>query len=439
MAPTQVISPPASGKSGFHKAEFAFLRRNVFSLYILYFASYSASIVTLPYLTRTLGPEGFGVLASAQAYAWCIQMVVEYGFNFSGSKAAQSVRHDREALGALVGNVNGAKLLLFAAAFCLTLLFRPYVSALAHSQRFFFACLGFGLAQGLSPVWFFQGTDRMRLFTVLDVISRCLATAGIVIWVKSPADAPLALELQAAGAAVTTVVGFVVAGRAAAMRLWTVAGVRRVLSEGRSLFAYRLTTNVHMYANPLILSMFAAPSYVAFYSAPERIVKFLLMTITPFSEAVYPFLSRKFDASAEEGRRLATSALILTVVWTSMMSAGLLIGAPFIIRTALGRNFDGAIEVIRILAVFPIAAGIVNCLGIQWMLPSGLGSAYNRIVAAVFVIHVALAAMLARRYHHVGMAMAVVASQVVAAALMWLAIRKNARLRHTPKAELASL
>jgi PST family polysaccharide transporter len=279
----------------------------------------------------------------------------------------------------------------------------------------------------------------MRLFTVLDVISRCLATAGIVIWVKNPADAPLALELQAAGAAVTTVVGFVFVRRAAAMRLGTVSGVRRVLAEGRSLFAYRLTTNVQMYANPLILSMFAAPRYVAFYSAPERIVKFLLMTITPFSEAVYPFLSRKFDDSAEEGRRLATSVLVLTIVWTSLMSVGLLIGAPFIIKTALGRNFDGAIEVIRILSIFPVAAGIVNCFGIQWMLPAGLGSAYNRIVVAVFVIHVALASVLASRYHHVGMAIAVVSSQGAAGVLMWLAIRKNARLRQEPSAELVTL
>lgn len=411
------------------ETEGGFLRRNVLSLYALYFANYASSLLTLPYLARTLRPSAFGLLAASQAYAWCIQMIVEYGFNFSGTKAAQVRRKDKEALGQLIGDIHGAKVLLFVACCCLTLGTARFIPAFRTVPQLLFFSLLFGLAQGFTPVWIYQGIDRMKLYTVLDSAIRLGSTLAIFEIVRSPADTGLAMGAQAIGSCVSTVIGLVIAWRQIPFRMASLKGIKERLLEGSSFFVYRLTYNVQMYANPLLLSFFAAPRFVAFYSGPERLAKFFLGTIGPFSEGVYPYLSRKFDESHDGGKKIAMYSLLVTASVTLCISAGLFITAPWFIPLVLGKNFSEAIPVIRVLAFLPFVAGIVNSLGIQWMIPMGLSKKYNTITLSSFALHVGLSSVLCSRWQHLGMASSVILSQAISAVAMSFLIHRNLACR----------
>lgn len=50
--------------------------RNLFYLYAVQVANYLFPLVTLPYLARVLGPEGFGKLALAQAVSQYLYIVL---------------------------------------------------------------------------------------------------------------------------------------------------------------------------------------------------------------------------------------------------------------------------------------------------------------------------------------------------------------------------
>jgi polysaccharide transporter, PST family len=418
------------------RTEGGFVRRNVLSLYLLYLANYASSLLTLPYLARVLGPASFGLLAASQAYSWCIQMVVEYGFNFSGTKEAQVRRNDRDRLGSLIAEIHGAKAMLFVVCLAVTLLIRGYITPFAVNSRFLWASLVFGLAQGFTPVWIYQGIDRMRLFTVLDTSVRLLGTIAIFRFTTSPADAPIAMEIQAAISVVSTIIGLVIAFRKIPVCGTTLKAIRERFADGASFFVYRMTFNIQMYANPLILSFFAAPQFVAFYSGPERLAKFFLGTIGPLTEGIYPYLSRKFDESAAHGRRLAAYVLAATSGLCLLMSLGLFIAAPFLVHITLGPKFDNAVPVLRILAFLPFVSGLVNSLGIQWMIPMGLKKQYNFVTITSFVAHVALSAFLCGRFQQIGLASSVIFTQSLTAVAMYVFIqRRTSQNRNTNAGE----
>ena len=77
--------------------------RNLFYLYDVQAANYLFPLVTLPYLARVLGPEGFGKLALAQALVLYLYAFLEYGYQFTATREVARNREDRAKLGKIAG------------------------------------------------------------------------------------------------------------------------------------------------------------------------------------------------------------------------------------------------------------------------------------------------------------------------------------------------
>ncbi len=71
------------------------LRKNVAALYGVQIASYAAPLVTLPWLTRTLGPSGFGQVSFCMAVTNYFVLFADYGFNLSATRQIAVHSDDR--------------------------------------------------------------------------------------------------------------------------------------------------------------------------------------------------------------------------------------------------------------------------------------------------------------------------------------------------------
>ena len=81
--------------------------KNAAALYAIQFAGYIVPLVTLPYLSRVLGPAGFGLLLFSQSFALWASMIIEYGFNLSATRdVARCLAHDvRPSISSLTSDV----------------------------------------------------------------------------------------------------------------------------------------------------------------------------------------------------------------------------------------------------------------------------------------------------------------------------------------------
>ncbi len=61
--------------------------RNLLSLAVLQGSLYLIPLLSLPYLTRVLGIEGYGLLVMVQSVIFYFTLVTDYGFNLSATKA----------------------------------------------------------------------------------------------------------------------------------------------------------------------------------------------------------------------------------------------------------------------------------------------------------------------------------------------------------------
>ncbi len=104
--------------------------------------------------------------------------------------------------------------------------------------------------------------------------------------------------------------------------------------------------------------------------------------------------------------------------------------SPVLVRIVLGEQFDSAIPVLRVLAfVLPLGA-LSYALHTQWMLPLGMDRPLVIIITGVGFLNVVLALILAPHYAHIGMAWAVVLSELVltmSSIYVWLRWRGSSR------------
>src|SRR5271165_2748845 len=88
-------------------------------------------MVTMPYLGRTIGPHGLGLVAFVQGFTIFVALLIEYGFNLSATRELAQCRNSRQRRSELVGGVLGAQILMSSLAVALSFVASRFVPILA--------------------------------------------------------------------------------------------------------------------------------------------------------------------------------------------------------------------------------------------------------------------------------------------------------------------
>ena len=385
--------------------------QNALGLYGIQFAGYIIPLATLPYLARVLRPQGFGLLLFAQSFALWASTVIEYGFNLSATREVAQNRNDRKTLASVASGVLGAKLILLSGFAAIA-----FVSAFAvGSFRQHPGYLGWAILQalafGLSPFWYFQGAERMVGAVLIELFARATAAASIFLLVRQPGDGWKVLaSFAAAGCAIV-----------ATQTLWMYREVRfqwpsrehsiAALTSGWHMFLFRGAYNIYGTANAFILGIFVPSVQVGYFGGAERMAKAVQGLMLPFTQAFYPHMSRMAWQDSRRAGRLARWSIPVACIAGLVLAGTLAAFARWIVPLILGPNFEASVPVLYVFALILPLNALNTALIMQWMLPHGFERAVGAITASAILVNVVSASLLAPRFLHLGMALAILGAE----------------------------
>lgn len=401
------------------------LAQNVSSLYGVQFANYLLPLITIPYLTRVLGPGMWGLVAFAQAFGAYASMGIDYGFSFSATREVAKNRGSKDELAKLMAGVTGAKVVLAAGAVSLAFLIEPLVPLFRRHPIFLWAAVFWAIAQSFSMMWYYQGVERMRLVAVLDVTGKALATAGIFILVRQPSDGWKVLALQGGGMLLSAAIATVIVYKEVPVKLPTFPLVRDSMRLGWNMFLLRNSISLYDVGNAFILGLFAPPEAVGFFAGAEKIAGALVGLMAPIHKSLYPRISRLVQHDRPRAKRLARFSMFAMGSAGTVFSLAAFLGAPWFIPIVLGKSFGASIPVLRIMAPLPLLEAISISFGILWMLPLGLERQLNKVILAATVLNLGLAVVLAPRFAELGVAGAGVMSELFVAVTLYFFLRRQ--------------
>jgi polysaccharide transporter, PST family len=395
------------------------------SLYSVQAFNYLVPLFTLPYLARVLGAAAWGAYAFADAYGRVVAIAVEYGFGLSATREVARVRHDARARGRELAGVLGAQLLLGTVAILVTLVLASAVPAFKGHRKLLPGALFFAMGQGASPMWYFQAIERVKLMGALWVAARIAGAIGLFLFVHAPGDGWLALFIQGTAPFLSVAAGLTLAYRDTPF-VWPSLRVGwRALRSGGTLFLYRAGVTLYTSMNVLLLGLIAPPVAVAFYAGAEKIARAAVQGTGPITQVFFPRISHLMTHDRAEAARAARLSVALMAGVGVSAGCLLFFGAPLLVRLLLGAGYEGAVPVLRILALLPPLVAVSTAFGSQWMLALGMERELNRITLAAGAVNAALSLALGVWLQHIGVAAAIVVVEFGVAAAMLGSLRRR--------------
>ena len=399
--------------------------QNAVALYGVQIANIFLPLVTVPYLARVLRPEGWGFVVFAQTVSLWLTLIMEYGFMYSATRDVARHSGEPEKLRQIAADVTGAKLLLslFSAAAAVVLWLA--VPLFHENATYLVGALWLAIAQGLNPMWYFQGIERMRLPALCDVLGRVAYTICTFLWIRTPADAPRVLLYQALSITGSLAVLLWLMFRVTGIPSTSFRQVSATLRNAWHFFLFQAVTNLYMKANTFILGLVLSPALAAFFSGPEKLIRSGLSLTGPINQILYPRLSSLVKHDFAAARRLVIGGSLLFAAFGTTAALATFAAAPWIVRAVFGPGYEEAVPVLRLLALICPFSAVSSVLGIRWMFPLGLERLFNRIVVAGAILDVGLAFALASWLQVAGFAWAVLATEIFITASLFVVLWKR--------------
>ena len=342
--------------------------KNVFWMYLLQIAQYILPFITFPYLTRTLRPESFAVYAFVMAFMGLIGIVVNFGFNLSGTRAVSSVRNNKVNISRIVGEITYARLLVAGVLFFVVCGICPFIELLRDNTLFSFLSYVSIVFGALLPDFVFQSYEKMKSLTTRYLLTKSLSVVAIFLFIHGPDD----LIKVAVINIICGLIGY----------LWTLSVMRRefdVTTNWRTLggvFDQLRMSSLYCFSN-LSSSLFSGfitvmmgiilpdKTQVAYWSLAITAITAVQMLYSPIADSLYPHMINGRDLRF--AYRLGLIAAPILVVGTALF----IFLADFIVAVLGGPEYAPAARILVWLS--PILPMSFYGIFIGWPILGAIG------------------------------------------------------------------
>jgi PST family polysaccharide transporter len=360
------------------------LQENIAALALLQLFAYVAPLITVPYLVRVLQPAQFGLLSFAQGVVLYFDLITDYGFNLSSTRAIAAQRESPAAVSRIFWSTLWAKLILMlASAVALTILV-AIVPKFRDEPGLYAANFLYVLGTAFFPLWLFQGLELLKIAAAALGIARLLTVPALFLFVHSEQDYVKAAAIQSSVQLVATV--FVLPLFISKLRLnWyrpSLTDLRDTFRAGWPLFISGCALYVSTSSTTVILGFAAGRAEVGYYSAADKLIKAATAMLSPISQAVYPHLTALKAASQASALRLIRKTFFSVGALSLCVSLATLVLARPMCQLTLGPSFHQSIYVLQWLSPLPLFFGLMSVFGTQTMLVFEMDSPMCKIILA---------------------------------------------------------
>jgi PST family polysaccharide transporter len=388
--------------------------------------NYILPLITFPYLVRVLGVEYFGLLAFATAVITYFNIITDYGFNLTATREISIHCDNQEKVIEIFSSVMSIKLLLMCFSFLLLIVLVFLFEKFANHWEIYLLTFGTVVGQVLFPIWFFQGMERMKYISYLNIVAKVIFTVAIFIFVKDQNDFYLVPFF--------TSFGFIVVGIWSLWIIYKEFGIRfKVQSleilkyyffDGWYLFKTRIFVSIYTITNIFLLGLLTNNIVVGYYSIAERIIGAIGGLFIPANQAMYPFMTKLYEESKD---RFIKFLRKISLIYVSV-SLSLFILMYFFSDTIIilvNGTMSSDISSIYFILIFLIFTSPFGTLYAQVMVIESKNKKISEIVRDIAVLNIIFVPIGIYFWGAVGMALVVVLLQYFIVLRYYITINKG--------------
>ncbi len=273
------------------------LFKNFTAMGIIQILNYVIPFVTLPYLARVLAVDKFGLIFFAQAIMDYFSRFVDFGFNQSGVRELAIKRENPHKVSSIYTSIMFARLgLLLISFLILSVIVFGFEKFRQDWVIYYFTFLSV-LGNILLSTWFFQGMEKMKFITYLNVLTRFISLVCIFAFIRGQDDYYLVPLFNSLGILVAGLASVWLAIHHFGVKLY-IPKFKEVwlkLRNSSEYFLGNVSIALYQSANAFVLGLCVSTTMVAYYVSAQKIYLAIYFMYIPFYNAFFPYMSKNKD------------------------------------------------------------------------------------------------------------------------------------------------
>lgn len=402
------------------------LLENIISLYSIQGLEYLLGLIIFPYLVMVLGPDKYGMIILCQTIINYFNLVVDYGFMFTGPRLIAINKNEKQAK--IFMSIMATKFIICVfASMVLSIIYILLEKIYIIDKMVLYASYIVVIGNMLFPTWFFQGIEKMRYITIVNLIARIITTSFILLLVKSQEDYLIAVTLQSIVPLLAAIFSFYILLKKYKY-LFIKININDIVyqfKDGWTIFISNIYISIYTSSYIIVLGLFSSNEVIAYFGAIKKLIDCLMKVLAPILQAVYPYVNRLII----ENKRLANS--FIKKIAIIFMSIGFLLfiilylGAYNIVTYLFGEQYIMSIKLLEILSVIPIFIAISNILGFLVLLPYGYKRDFNTSIKFTLIFNIIIVFPLIYFYEAEGAAFVMLLTEILVNIMMLYFVKKR--------------
>ena len=318
---------------------------NTVMLYLLTVAKIVFPLITLPYLTRALSVEGYGVVSYVKSIITYVQLTIDFGFIYSSVKDIVEANGEKNAVSKIVSNTVFAKLILSVFTFIVVLILAFSVPLLKEYKLFLILSFIPPFLSSFLLDFFYRGIEKMHIVSLIFVSMKTISTILTLCFVKSDAQILLIPIFDAVGSLFAIVLTGIIAKKlGVTIKL---DSIKHAFTQRRKSFFYftnSMASTAFGALNTVIIGIFIVDlKTIAYWSVCIQLIGAVQSLYKPISNSIYPYMIKNKDM------RLIKNVLFVLMPLIVIGSTACYLFSPWILTVMSGEQYTEAANIFRIL------------------------------------------------------------------------------------------
>ena len=401
------------------------MAKNYFYNLLLSLANLLFPILSFPYVSRILGPEGIGKVQFVFSFAQYFSLIASVGIPIYGMKEIARHKNDKEGCSKVFSELIAIYLMT---SVCLSLLYLTAIYSFSYfsANRDMYLGAGLMVLLGFSYIeWLYTGMEEFKSIALRSVAFKLIGLILLYLFIKQRSDFRIYLYIMMFSFLGNNILSlFLIRGKI--KPVFSGLELRKHMMPLLFILGTTLAASMYTDLDTVLLGFLSDNRTVGLYTAAVKLSKITLPFVTSMGIILMPKIAKYFAEKNMDGVQETLSLTFRFLVFFAVpIVFGLAILAPEFIALFSGKEFLPATISMQLLSLLPLIIGLGHLFLFLVLVPSGRNKEMFFCVIGGLVSSLILNILLIPHFQEAGSSVANVCSEIIVTVLYFYFIKRD--------------
>lgn len=390
------------------------LKRNFIMNTILTVSTFLFPMITFPYISRVLLPEGNGQVAFATAMVSYFSMAASLGIPTYGIRACAQIRDDRKELTRTVHEIFIINAIMTILVYIVFLIAIHTIKRFQTDQPLFLVCGSMIFFNLIGMEWLYKALEQYQYITIRSILFKLVSVILMFLLVHSREDYVIYGGISVMAGAGANILNFLHIRHYISLKPCPPYRITHHIKPILVFFALTVAATIYTNLDIAMLGFISGDTEVGYYNAAVKVKIILTTFVTSLGAVLMPRISYYAENQQHNQYMALIKKAFGFVIFSAIpLCTYFMLMAKESILFLSGSAYLNSVIPMQVIMPTIFFIGLTNIIGIQFLVPIGKEILVFYSTCAGAVIDVILNLYFIPRYASTGAAIGTLTAELV--------------------------